>query len=118
MMRESLEEADRWHLEPKPASLWWTDTDAQENKGGHDDQGKKGLKKASNSLGFCSIQFANRRPTQHGGCKYNTSNDVFSRCKSVHKMATGESDDQLIQYDNKLELETSYKMKLGPKVEN
>ena len=23
------------------------------------------------------------------GCKYNTSNDVFSRCKRVHKMATG-----------------------------
>ena len=42
-------------------------------------------------------------------CKYNTSNDVFPRCKSVHKMATGKSDDQLIQYDNKLEL--------GPKVD-
>ena len=41
---------------------------------------------------------------------------MFSRCKSVHKMATGKSDDQLIQYDNKLELGTSYKMKLGPKV--
>ena len=27
-------------------------------------------------------------------CKYHTSNDVFSRCKSVHKMATGKSDDQ------------------------
>ena len=51
-------------------------------------------------------------------CKYNTSNDVFSRCKSVHKMATGKSDDQLIQPDNKLELGTSYKMKLGSKVEN
>ena len=48
----------------------------------------------------------------------SNSNDVFSRCKSVHKMATGKSDDELIQYDNKLELETSYKMKLGPKVEN
>ena len=57
--------------------------------------------------------YCNRR-----GCKYNTSNDMSSRCKSVHKMATGKSDDQLIQYDNKLELETSYKMKLGPKVEN
>ena len=32
----------------------------------------------------------------HCHCKYNTSNDVFSRCKSVHKMATGKSDDQLI----------------------
>ena len=48
-------------------------------------------------------------------CKYNTSNDVFSRCKSAHKMATGKSDDQLIQYDNKLELGTSYKLKLGPR---
>ena len=37
-------------------------------------------------------------------CKYHTSNDVFSRCKSVHKMATGKNDDQTIQSDNKLEL--------------
>ena len=44
----------------------------------------------------------------------NTSNDVFSRCKSVHKMATGKGDDQLKQYDNKLELGTRYKLKLGP----
>ena len=48
-------------------------------------------------------------------CKYNTSNDVFSRCKSVHKMATEKSDDQIIQPDNKLELGTSYKLKLGPR---
>ena len=48
-------------------------------------------------------------------CKYNTSNDMFSRCKSAHKMAAGKGDDQLIQYDNKLELETSYKLKLGPR---
>ena len=40
---------------------------------------------------------------------------MFSRCKSGHKMATGKDDDQLIQYDNKLELETSCKLKLGPK---
>ena len=32
-------------------------------------------------------------------------------------MATRKSDDQLIQYDNKLELGTSYKLKLGPKVD-
>ena len=37
------------------------------------------------------------------GCKYHTSNDVFSRCKSVHKMATGKGDDELIQHDNKIE---------------
>ena len=48
----------------------------------------------------------------------------FRGAKSVQKMATGKGDDQLIQYDNKLELETSYKlkigtkMKLGPKVES
>ena len=48
---------------------------------------------------------------------------MFSRCKSVHKISTGKSDDQLIQKDNKLELGTSYKveigtkMKLGPKVD-
>ena len=28
--------------------------------------------------------YCNRRE-----CKYHTSNDVFARCKSVHKMATG-----------------------------
>ena len=39
------------------------------------------------------------------------------RCKSVHKMATGKSDDQSIQLDNKLELGTSYKLKLGPRWE-
>ena len=48
-------------------------------------------------------------------CKYNTSKDVFSWCKSAHRMATGKSDDQRIQPDNKLELGTSYKLKLGPR---
>ena len=32
-------------------------------------------------------------------CKYHTSNDMFPRCKSVHKMATGKSDDELLQHD-------------------
>ena len=35
-------------------------------------------------------------------CEYHTSNDVFPRCKSVHKMASGKSDDELIQSDNKM----------------
>ena len=39
-------------------------------------------------------------------CKYHTSNDVFSRCKSVHKMATGKSDDELIQSDNMMRIWT------------
>ena len=39
-------------------------------------------------------------------CKYHTSKDVFSRCKSVHKMATGKSDDELIQHDNKMRIGT------------
>ena len=67
---------------------------------------------------FCYrwIVYSWRRSTvTDGGCKYNTSNDMFSRCKSVHKMATGKGDDQLIQYDNQLELGTSYKSKLGPR---
>ena len=55
--------------------------------------------------------YCNRR-----GCKYNTSNDMFSRCKSVHKMATGKGDDKLIQYDNNLELGTSYKIEIGTKM--
>ena len=42
----------------------------------------------------------------HAFCKYHTSNDVFSRCKSVHKMATGKSDDELIQSDNKMRIGT------------
>ena len=32
-------------------------------------------------------------------CQYHTSNDMFPRCKSVHKMATGKSDDELLQHD-------------------
>ena len=39
-------------------------------------------------------------------CKYHTSNDVFSRSKSVHNMATGKSDDELIQSDNKMRIGT------------
>ena len=29
-MRELIEEAERWELETKPASLWWTSTYADE----------------------------------------------------------------------------------------
>ena len=32
MMKELVEEAKRWKLEPKPASLWWTSTYASEEK--------------------------------------------------------------------------------------
>ena len=56
-----------------------------------------------------------RSTVTDGGCKYHTSNDVFSRCKSVHKMATVKGDDELIPPDNKLEVGTSYKLKLGPR---
>ena len=45
--------------------------------------------------------YCNRR-----GCKYHTSNDVFSRCKSKHKMAAGKSDDGLIQLDDKMKIWT------------
>ena len=38
--------------------------------------------------------------------RLHTSNDVFSRCKSVHKMAIGKSDDELIQLDNKMRIWT------------
>ena len=31
---------------------------------------------------------------------------TFPRCKSVHKMATGKSDDELIQSDNKMRIGT------------
>ena len=41
-----------------------------------------------------------------GVCKYHTSNDLFSRCRSVHKMATGKSDDELMQLDNKMRIGT------------
>ena len=58
---------------------------------------------------------SNKIERNHPLCKYHTSNDVFSRCKSVHKMARGKSDDQSIQPDNKLELGTSYKLNLGPR---
>ena len=32
MLRDPFEEASRWDLEPKPASLWWTSTYASEEK--------------------------------------------------------------------------------------
>ena len=32
MMKELIEEATRWDLEPMPASLWWSNTYAEENK--------------------------------------------------------------------------------------
>ena len=44
--------------------------------------------------------YSNRR------CKYHTSNDEFSRCKSVHKMATGKTAHELIQHDNKMRIGT------------
>ena len=51
------------------------------------------------------IVYSWRRSTvTDGWCKYHTSNDVFSRCKSVHKMATGKSDDELRQPDNKMRI--------------
>ena len=31
---------------------------------------------------------------------------MFPRCKSVHKMATGKSDDELLLHDNKLRIWT------------
>ena len=55
------------------------------------------------SLCYRWIVYNWRRSTVTAGvCKYHTSNDVFSRCKSVHKMATEKSDDELIQSDNKM----------------
>ena len=43
---------------------------------------------------------------------HHTSNDVFSRVESVDNMATIKV---MIQLDNKLELGTSYRLKLGPR---
>ena len=51
-----------------------------------------------------------------GKCKYHASNDVFSRCKSVHKMATGKSDDELIQLDDKMRIwDTKWKIQKSGK---
>ena len=60
-----------------------------------------------NLLCYRWIVYSWRRSTvTDGECKYHTSNDVFSWCKSVHKMATGKSDDGLIQRDNKMRIWT------------
>ena len=32
LLRDLIEEASRWDLEPKPASLWWTSTYESEEK--------------------------------------------------------------------------------------
>ena len=37
MMKDAIEEAERWDLEPKPARLWWTSSHAREN-GRREDQ--------------------------------------------------------------------------------
>ena len=53
-------------------------------------------------------------------CKHNTSNDMFSRCKSVQKMATGKmtiNSYSLTTSWNWEQVEIGTKMKLGPKVE-
>ena len=61
-----------------------------------------------------------RQPNLSGGVSLRKSVNTtlrltFSRCKSVHMMSTGKGHNELIQYDNKLELETSYKLlKFGP----
>ena len=39
-------------------------------------------------------------------CKYHTSNDVFSRCTSVLKMASRKGDDELIQLHDKIRIWT------------
>ena len=39
-------------------------------------------------------------------CKYHTYNDMFPRCKMCAKKATGKSDDELLQHDNKLRIWT------------
>ena len=41
---------------------------------------------------------------------------MFPRCKSVHKMATGKSDDELQQHDNKMRnLDTKWKIQKSGK---
>ena len=47
-----------------------------------------------------------RSSVTDGVCKFQTSNDVFSRCKSVHKISTRKSDDELMQLDNKMRIGT------------
>ena len=51
----------------------------------------------------CQLQYLGR-DVRRNLYKHNTSNDMFSRCKSVQEMATGKSDDQFIRLDNKLKL--------------
>ena len=46
--------------------------------------------------------YCNRQGVQ----KHHTSNDVLSRCKSVHRMATRKSDNELIQLDDKMRIWT------------
>ena len=41
--------------------------------------------------------------------------ELNSTRRKTMKMATGKGDDQLTQYDNKLELKTNYKLKLEPR---
>ena len=45
MMKDLIEEAERWDLKPKPASLWWTSTDADEMLDQMETRTKTGLHK-------------------------------------------------------------------------
>ena len=48
-------------------------------------------------------------------CKYHTSKDMFPRCKSVHKMATGKSDDELLQHEHEVENSEKWKFQNYPR---
>ena len=53
------------------------------------------------------IVYSSRRSAvTDGGVNTTPQMTCFSRCKSVHKMATGKSDDELIQLDNKMRIGT------------
>ena len=66
-MTDLIEEAERLDLEPKPASLWWTSTDAVEKK---EDRRIEKLKR-SHKIPFERgvSRFWNTSATPRGKCK-------------------------------------------------
>ena len=74
-------------------------------------------KKSARDMQFyVGRQLLDHVPFKGALCKYHTSNDMFPRCKSVHKKATGKSDDELLQHDNKMRnLDTKWKIQKSGK---
>ena len=76
-MKDMTKEAERWGLEPKPASLWWTSTYADEIMDDIEIGTSTGLHKPPferkfKILGIFSIKLGGRGTARKIGCRVRT----------------------------------------------